>query len=127
MINRDPKYKDGHPDLQQYLCNLYLIHNVEAIVVFLSLKKCFDSNIFLLCKCGSHFCKETTDKNYQFSIYKYWNLIYTWSDKAFKGTVVNQARPALHGESRGITLTVPWNRMLCYDFYGVMADYLFIC
>ena len=71
MINSHPNTKMAIPDLQQYLCNLYLIHNVEAIVVFLSLKKCFDFDIFLQCKCGSHFCKETTEENYQFSIYKY--------------------------------------------------------
>ena len=34
-------------------------------------------------------------------------LIHTWSVKAFKGTVVNQALPSLHGGSLEIILTVP--------------------
>ena len=35
------------------------------------------------------------------------NLIHTWSDKAFKGNVVNRAAPFLHEGSLEITLTVP--------------------
>ena len=33
---------------------------------------------------------------------KQWYLIHTLSDKAFKGTVVNQTLPSLHGGSFGI-------------------------
>ena len=33
--------------------------------------------------------------------------IHTWSDKAFKGTVVNRELLSLHGGSLEITLTVP--------------------
>ena len=38
---------------------------------------------------------------------KHGYLIYTWSDKAFKGAVVNRTLPFLHGGSLEITLTVP--------------------
>ena len=34
-------------------------------------------------------------------------LIHTWSDKVFKGTVVNRALPSLHGGSLKIIITVP--------------------
>ena len=36
-------------------------------------------------------------------------LIHTWSDEAFKGTVVNRTMSSLHGGSLEITLTVPIN------------------
>ena len=40
---------------------------------------------------------------------KHGDLINTWSDRAFKGTVVNPALPSLHGGLLEITLTVPLN------------------
>ena len=36
-----------------------------------------------------------------------WYLIYSYTDKAFKGTVVNHTLPSLVGGSLEITLTVP--------------------
>ena len=39
---------------------------------------------------------------------KHWYQINTWSEKAFKGTVVNRALSSLHRE--GHTLTVPFTR-----------------
>ena len=39
-------------------------------------------------KCASHFCRETTNKNIQFSKWKHG--CNTWSDKALKGIVVYQ-------------------------------------
>ena len=39
---------------------------------------------------------------------KHWYLINTWSEKAFKGTVVNRALPSVDGGSLKITLTVPY-------------------
>ncbi len=45
--------------------------------------------------------------------YKHWYLIHTWSDKAFKGTVVNSALSTLNGGLFQITLTVP---LIDYDF-----------
>ena len=44
-------------------------------------------------------------ENKKFKKQKHGYLIYTWSDKAFKGTIVNQALPSLHGGSLEITLT----------------------
>ena len=37
-------------------------------------------------------------------------VTHTLSDKAFKGTFINQALPSLHGGSIEITLTVPLNQ-----------------
>ena len=56
-------------------------------------------------KCASHFLRETAIENKQKPKHGY--LIHTWSDKAFKGTVVNQALPSWHGGSLKIPLTVP--------------------
>ena len=36
------------------------------------------------------------------------NLIHTWSQKDFKGTVVNRALPSLLGGTLKITLTISW-------------------
>ena len=38
---------------------------------------------------------------------QFWNRIHIWPDKAFKGTVVNQALAYLYEGSLEITLTVP--------------------
>ena len=38
---------------------------------------------------------------------KHGHLLNTWSDKAFKGTVVNRTLPSLQGGLLEITLTVP--------------------
>ena len=54
-------------------------------------------------------------------------LIHTWSVKAFKGTVVNQALPSLHGGSLEITLTVPvknWNRNRLISIFA-LSKYCF--
>ena len=40
---------------------------------------------------------------------KHGYLIHTWSDKAFKGAVVNWVLPSFYGGSPEITLTVPSN------------------
>ena len=46
-------------------------------------------------------------ENNQFSRLKHWYIIHTWSDKALKGTVVNQTLPSSHGRACEITHTVP--------------------
>ena len=53
----------------------------------------------------------TTTISNQFS--KLYTLIHihTWSDKAFKGTVVNRALPSLSGVSLEITLTIPLRKL----------------
>ena len=40
--------------------------------------------------------------------------INTWSEKAFKGSVVNRALPSLHGKSLEIMLTVPLMHISTY-------------
>ena len=81
--------KMAMPDLLKYPLN----HNekktnVEDTIVFLT-RKVFISQM----KINS--LKEQKD----------WYLIHTWSDKAFKGTIVNQTLSSLHGGSLEITLT----------------------
>ena len=44
-----------------------------------------------------------------FPNYKYGYLLHTWSEEAFKGTVVNQTLTSLHGGSIEIPITVPLN------------------
>ena len=64
------------------------------------------STLFLTSKiCANHLCRRTTPENKQ--IKKENMNIYILSDKAFKGTIVNQALPSLHGGSLEILLTVP--------------------
>ena len=67
--------------------NLYLIKNVEDTLVT--------------------FADKPQMKIKSLKEEKHWYLIHTWSEKAFKGTVVNRALPFLHWESPQITLTVP--------------------
>ena len=43
-------------------------------------------------------------------------MTHAWSDKAFKGTVVNQALPSLHEGSHEITLTVPLIEVLIIHY-----------
>ena len=70
----------------------------------------FDNfSIISLLKCASHFFKETTNENSLNTKHGY--LIHTWSDKAFKGTIVNQALSSLNWGSLKITLTVPLIRI----------------
>ena len=97
-------------DLQWYPWNLYLIHNVENIVVFLDLKVFISDNSYMF-SCGRNarnfFCRETAQlKIISFWNYKHGYLIHTWSDKDFKGSVVNRALPSLHGGSLEIMLTI---------------------
>ena len=91
--------------------NLYLINNVEDIVVFLIWK------VFLIIpicypavsKYKSHFWREPTQlKLISFLNYKHWYLTHTWSDKPFQVTVVNLPLPSLHRGSLEITLTLPF-------------------
>ena len=50
-------------------------------------------------------------KTISFENYTHWNLILTWSDRVFKGTVVNQTFPSLHVGSLVITHTVPSRKL----------------
>ena len=46
--------------------------------------------MFLKQKCASHFYEETTNKNKLFLELKHKYLIHTDTNKAFKGTILNQ-------------------------------------
>ena len=46
-----------------------------------------------------------------FQTYKHRYLIRTWSEKGFKGTVVNWAMSSLHGGSLEISLTIPLTKL----------------
>ena len=87
--------KDANANLQPNPLNLYLINNVEDIVVFIGLHVLTPAYLF------SHAVEKPKLKIISLKNDKHWSLIHTWSDKAFKGTVVN------HALSLEITLTVP--------------------
>ena len=58
---------------------------------------------------------------------KHWYLIHTWSDKAFKGTVVNRTIPSLHKGSFEITLIVCnticiWSGYKANIFYQLLEN-----
>ena len=50
------------PDSYGYAWNLYAVHNVEDIVVFLGLRVLN----FVQLKCAFYFCSETTNENNHF-------------------------------------------------------------
>ena len=59
------------------------------------------------------------------------NIIHTWSDKSFNGSVVNHWLPSLHGGSLKIRLTVPYKIFLhtLVDHRKKIwnANYQFLC
>ena len=94
--------------------NNIIFHNLEYNVVF-----CFVSDILSIVSeernRKSGFCRETTNKNNQFSKANTWiSNIPTWSDKAFKDTVVNRTCPSINEGLLKIMLTLNfhhlWNR-----------------
>ena len=85
VISSDPSCKDCNENFyttKQTPRNLNLIKNVEETVVFLTK--------FLRC-----FIYEQGMRNH----FRRLTAIPSWSEKAFKGTVVNRALPSLHGGS----------------------------
>ena len=83
------------PDSQQYLYNCYQINYVEDIVVFLGLQMLNSDNFHMW-----FYSRNALVENNQVSklltlIY----IIYTWLDKASKGTSVSRALSSLHGGS----------------------------
>ena len=97
---------------QRYPLNLYLINNVEDILLYFRVWKC--SSNLIISKCfhlASHFYRETTTEINQFSkLYTLIYIIHTWSDKAFKDTVVNRALSSLQFLEN--TLDKVWTKML---------------
>ena len=97
------------PDLQRYPCYRDLI-KMWKISSFSWLKKCLFWGIYPLLllgkKCANHFCRESEKENKHFKETKLWPKIHTWSDKAFKDTIVNRASPSLHEGSLEIKLII---------------------
>ena len=73
------------PDSRRYPWNLYVINNVEDILFF----KFKIIPIFSCTKNEQLLFKKPQLKIISFQNYKHWYLIHTWSEKAFKGTVVS--------------------------------------
>ena len=78
---------------QQYPWKLYLINNVENIVVFLDWKVCISDIITVYFFCRRNPPVQIVEKPQLkiISFQNYKHLILTWSHKAFTSTVVNQA------------------------------------
>jgi len=57
-----------------------------------------------------NFRREPTNEINSLKKQKYWYLIHTWSEKAVKGTVVNQTLPSLHGHLFEIMPTLPLSK-----------------
>ena len=91
-----------------------LINNVEDIVVFLGLNV-FNCDISHLLLCSKNIRVTWVIKNSQLKIIcfendTHWYLIHTWSDKAFKGTVVESDIVIFAWRVNiKLTLTVPLN------------------
>jgi len=70
-ISSDPPCKDDNARFTTIPLNLYLINNVEDIVVFLGIKVYnsdhFYQNCFFSKNCSSQFCTKTTIENSWFS------------------------------------------------------------
>ena len=86
--------------------NLYLINNVEYIVVFLTQKvRWYSFEIYYKQECASHVRIETANENDHFRETKTGYLIYSWSIKGFNVSVVYRVLPSLLG--RSLKITVP--------------------
>ena len=83
------------------LKNIYLIKNLENTAGFLTRKYLILIIYFKPEMRKSLLQRDTKWRNDSMDI------SFTWSDKAFKCTVVDRALPSLHGGSLEVTLTVP--------------------
>ena len=103
-------------DSQLYPGDLYLIKNDEFTASVLY----FNNSYMFFCGRNAqvNFVVKPQLKNISFKNYKHWYLIHTWSDEAFKDTVVNLTLQSLHGESLEITLTVPLIRSRNKSMYN---------
>ena len=99
--------KMAMPDLLQCTHEIFILSKMWKTPAFFWLKMCWSSPLFLISKkCASHFCREPANNN---SLKKQTHnyLIHTWTDNAFKGSIVNRALTSLHWRSLEVTLTVP--------------------
>ena len=85
-----------------------MIKNVKDIVVFLTRKAVISVSFFhcFLEVIKVIFAEKPHIKINSLKKQKHWYLIHTWSDKTFKGTVVNRTLPSLHAGSLEIKRTV---------------------
>ena len=122
--------KMAMPDLQLYPWNIYQIINEEDIVVFLIWKVIISVSFSITSykqevrnTLSQRNCKwKQTFKNKN---KKHWYLINTWSDKDFKGTVVNRALSSLHWGSLEITWNLLRSGTKEYE-YGRMNPWFYI-
>ena len=96
------------PNLQRYPWNLYLINDMEDIVVFLGLKL-FNSDNINMFSCSRNAQVTFIEKLSVWKVIKIETFLY-WIRQAFLGTVGSRALPFLHGVSLEITLTAPLKR-----------------
>ena len=93
-----------------HLWNLTLIKNVKDTIFFLTRKVSYLwlSPWLLISKkrTSTTFAEKPQMKINSCKKQKHWYKMWTWSDKEFKGTVVNQAMPVLPVGSLLITLTL---------------------
>ena len=107
VISNDPSCKNGYARFTIVYWNLNLIKK-EDIVVFMSVYVVNNSSL-LFKNNGMRkliYAKKPQMKIYSLKKQNHWYLIRTWSDKAFKGTVVNRALTSLHGGLLEIMLTI---------------------
>ena len=103
VISSDRPCKDGNTRIKTVAPKSYSdrkcgIVNISASFSIASSKQGMRKSI-------SH--GESANVNNSLKKQNHWYLIRSWPGRAFKGTVVNQALPSLHGGSLEITLTVP--------------------
>ena len=85
------------PDLQSYPWNLIMIKNVEAPIIFPTQKLFYSNNFSII---SQKYTEKPKMNITNLKKKKRGYLILSWSEKAFKGTVVDWALPSLHGTVR---------------------------
>ena len=97
VISSDPPLQDGNARFTTVPWSLYLINNMEDIVVFLGLKVLTFRTPNSYMKCTSHtFAENPQLKTICFPNYKHEYQNHTWSDKATNGTIVNRVLTSLY-------------------------------
>jgi len=92
IISSDPPCKDGNVRIYNGTLETWMWSKIWKLLSFFWLKKCLFLWVFPLL--------QNNQKNRIWKkIITHWYLIHTWTDKAFKCTVLNRALPSLHGGS----------------------------